>query len=145
MRPYVVARQVDGSKVTVTTPQAARQVVSPESAAAVTDMLVYAVGAVADIVSIPGYAVAGKSGTSEVYTSSGGVDPNETVASFAGYAPADDPRFAILVVLDRPQVEHYGTQAAGPVFREIAQEALNLMGVPPDAVRTLSGGPPDVR
>jgi cell division protein FtsI/penicillin-binding protein 2 len=136
MRPYVVARQVDGSQVTEVSPQVLRQVVSSEAASEVTDILVYAAETVADIVGVSGYSVAGKSGTSEVYTSSGGVDPNETVASFAGYAPADDPRFAILVVLDRPQLEHYGTRAAGPVFQEIAEEMLSLMGVPPDNVRT---------
>jgi cell division protein FtsI/penicillin-binding protein 2 len=138
MQPHIVSRKVDGSKVTVVEPQVLRQVVSPEAAAAVTDMLVYAVETVSDIVGVPGYRVAGKSGTSEVYTSSGTVDPNETVASFCGYAPADDPRLAVLVVLDRPQLEHYGTRAAGPVFQQIVEGSLSLLGVPPDSVRSAS-------
>jgi len=138
MQPYIVSRKVDGSKVTLVEPQVVRQVVSPEAAAEVTDMLVYGVETVSAVVGVPGYRVAGKSGTSEVYTSSGTVDPTETVASFCGWAPADDPRLTVLVVLDRPQLEHYGTQAAGPVFQQIAEGTLTLLGVPPDSVRSAS-------
>jgi len=73
-----------------------------------------------------------------MYTSSGTVDPNETVASFCGWAPADDPRLTVLVVLEHPQLEHYGTRAAGPVFQEIVEGTLRLLGVPPDSVRSAS-------
>jgi cell division protein FtsI (penicillin-binding protein 3) len=135
MRPYVVARAVDGSKISETSPRALRQAVSPEAAAEVTDMLVRAVNDVQKTVVIPGYSIAAKSGTSQVYKPSGGYDPDAVIASFAGYAPADDPRFAILVVLDHPQTEQWGSRAAGPVFREIAEQLLPLLGVPPDSVR----------
>jgi cell division protein FtsI/penicillin-binding protein 2 len=135
MRPYVVARIVDGAKITETVPKVLRQTVSPEAAAEVTGMLVRAVEDVQKTVAIAGYSIAGKSGTSQVYTPSGGYDPNATVASFAGYAPADDAKFAILVVLDHPQKEQWGSRAAGPVFREIAQQLLTLLAVPPDSVR----------
>jgi cell division protein FtsI/penicillin-binding protein 2 len=135
MRPYVVARMVDGTTVTDTVPKVIRQAVSPEAAAETTKMLVRAVEHVRETVAIDGYSIAGKSGTSEISVASGGYDPNEVTASFAGWAPADDPRFAILVVLERPQKEHWGTQAAGPVFREIALHLLPLLGVPPDSVR----------
>jgi len=138
MRPYIVTRMVDGATLTETTPRMLRQVVSPEAAQQTTEMLVHAVDnvdAVHQAVAISGYSIAGKSGTSQVYTPSGGYDPQETIASFAGFAPADDPRFAILVVLDRPQKEQWGTQAAGPVFREIALQLLTLLAVPPDSVR----------
>ena len=138
MKPYIVSRKVDGSKVTVIEPQVVRQVVSAEAAAEVTDMLVYAVQTVSDMVGVPGYRVAGKSGTSEVYTSSGTVDPNETVASFCGWAPANDPRLTVLVVLEHPQLQHYGTQAAGPVFRQIVEGSLSLLAIPPDSVRSAS-------
>lgn len=135
MRPYIVGRKVAGGNVTVVSPQMVRRVVSPEAAAQVTDMLVYAVDRVQTVAAIPGYRVAAKSGTSQVYAETGGYDPKETVASFAGYAPADDPRFAVLVVLDRPQKEQWGSRAAGPVFREIAQQLFTLLAIPPDNVR----------
>jgi len=134
MRPYVVDRIVDGETVTNTSPEVVRQVVSPDAAAQMTEMLVYAVDTVLTTAAIPGYKVAGKSGTSQVPTLTG-YDPEETIASFAGYVPAEDPKFAILVVLDRPQKEHWGMTAAAPAFREIAQELLTLFRVPPDSVR----------
>jgi cell division protein FtsI/penicillin-binding protein 2 len=135
MRPYIVGRIVDGGTVTSISPEVVRQAVSAETAAQVTEMLVYAVDTVLDTAAIPGYRVAGKSGTSEIPTLTG-YDPEETIASFAGYVPADDPRFAILVVLERPQKEHFGLAAAAPAFREIGQRLLTLMAVPADGVRT---------
>jgi cell division protein FtsI (penicillin-binding protein 3) len=135
MRPYIVERIVDGETVTHIAPEVVRQAVSPETAAQVTEMLVHAVDTVLTAAAIPGYRVAGKSGTSEIPTLTG-YDPEETIASFAGYVPADDPRFAILVVLERPQKEHFGLAAAAPAFREIGQRLLRLMAVPADGVRT---------
>jgi len=135
MRPHIVDRIVDGEMVTNISPKVIRQVISPEAAAQVTEMLVYAVDTVLTTAAVPGYKVAGKSGTSEVPTLTG-YDPEETIASFAGYVPADDPQLAILVVLDRPQKEHWGLTAAAPAFREIAQRLLTLLAVPPDSGRT---------
>jgi cell division protein FtsI/penicillin-binding protein 2 len=134
MHPYVVGRIVAGNSIQDIGPRTMRPVVSPEAAAQVTDMLVYAVDHVQQAAAIPGYRVAGKSGTSEVWES-GAYSAKETVASFAGYVPADDPRFSILVVLDHPQKEQWGVRAAAPAFREIALKLLQLMGVPPDSVR----------
>lgn len=135
MRPHIVDRIVDGEMVTNISPKVIRQVISPEAAAQVTEMLVYAVDTVLTKAAVPGYKVAGKSGTSQVPTLTG-YDPEETIASFAGYVPADDPQLAILVVLDRPQKEHWGLTAAAPAFREIAQRLLTLLAVPPDSGRT---------
>jgi len=135
MRPHIVGRIVDGEMVTNISPKVIRQVISPEAAAQVTKMLVYAVDTVLSTAAVPGYKVAGKSGTSQVPTLTG-YDPEETISSFAGYVPADDPHLAILVVLDRPQKEHWGLTAAAPAFREIAQRLLTLFAVPPDSART---------
>ena len=133
MRPYIVARLVDRDKVTETAPVAVRQAVSPEAAAQATEMMVYTVEHAATVAAVRGYRVAGKSGTSEVPVP-GGYDPQETIASFTGFAPADNPRFSILVVLDRPQKEHWGGLVAGPVFQQIAQYLVTALGVPPDNV-----------
>jgi len=134
MRPYIVARIEHGGTMTETVPQAVRQAISPEVAGQVTEMLVYAVDHVLTSAAVPGFRVAGKSGTSEVAVE-GRYDPDETIASFAGYVPADEPRFAILVTLEHPQKEHWGAKAAAPVFGEIAQRLLSLYAVPPDSVR----------
>jgi membrane peptidoglycan carboxypeptidase len=80
--------------------------------------------------SISGYTVAGKTGTSRKAAPQGGYTSG-TMASFVGFAPAQDPRFAAIVVLDEPANE-YGSVAAAPVFSEIVQTALTQYRVPPD-------------
>jgi cell division protein FtsI/penicillin-binding protein 2 len=54
-------------------------------------------------------------------------------ASFIGFAPADDPQIAILVIIDEPQGKYYGGIVAAPVFKQIAQQTLNYLNVPPEA------------
>ncbi len=135
MRPYVVQRVLRrGVVISETVAYEVRRVISPEAAVDTTEMLVYAVEHGITPAIVPGYKVAGKSGTSQVPVP-GGYDPDQTIASFAGYVPADDPRFAILVTLHRPQKEHWGARAAAPVFRQIAEGLLQLYAVPPDSVR----------
>ncbi len=80
--------------------------------------------------SVPGYRVAGKTGTAQK------IDPETRaysdtlfIASFVGYVPADEPRLAILVVLDEPQGEAWGGVVAAPVFRRIAEQVLPYLGV----------------
>lgn len=87
---------------------------------------------------VPGYRVAGKTGTAQI-PGIGGYDPVWTIASFAGYLPADDPRFAILVRLDKPQTSEWGSQVASPVFASVARQLVALIGLPPDSVRLASG------
>ncbi|MEW5720032.1 MAG: penicillin-binding transpeptidase domain-containing protein, partial [Chloroflexota bacterium] len=65
-------------------------------------------------------------------------DPRWTIASFAGYLPTDDPRFAILVKLDKPQTSEWGSQVASPVFASVAKQLVTLVGLPPDSARTAS-------
>ena len=134
MRPYIVQRQIADQMVTETVPQEVRRVVSREAASDVTEMLVYAVDIALNTAAIQGYRVAGKSGTSQV-SAPGGYDPEKTIPSFAGYVPADDPAFAILVALYETRGQHWGMWAAAPVFREIARRLLKLYAVPSYDVR----------
>jgi len=76
---------------------------------------------------IPGYAVAGKTGTARLAP----YETEEYNASFAGFAPADDPRLAAIVVMDAPQGSIYGADAAAPVFQQIMRFALTYERVPP--------------
>ncbi len=109
---------------------AGRRVVSASTAAQMTSMLTQVVsngtGACA---AIPGYTVAGKTGTSRKPSDSGGYT-DKYMASFIGYAPAEAPRIAAIIVLDEP-VPIYGGRAAAPVFSEVAGAALRLLRVPP--------------
>jgi cell division protein FtsI (penicillin-binding protein 3) len=111
-------------------PPARRRVVSERTAAQVTDMLVRVVRRGTGLAArIPGYRVAGKTGTAQKPLPGGGYG-DSYVASFAGYAPASRPEVAVLVVLDDPE-PIWGGETAAPTFRTIMEFALRRMGVPP--------------
>lgn len=82
---------------------------------------------------IPGYRVAGKTGTAQVVPEGEvGYSDSHFIASFAGWAPARDPKLVVVVVIDRPRLPHYhGGQVAAPAFRAITERALLYLGVPP--------------
>jgi stage V sporulation protein D (sporulation-specific penicillin-binding protein) len=80
---------------------------------------------------IPGRLVAGKTGTAQKPTPEAGFRSGKYIASFAGFAPADDPRLAVLVIVDEPRNGHYGGVLAAPAFRAICQRALTHLRVPP--------------
>jgi cell division protein FtsI (penicillin-binding protein 3) len=86
---------------------------------------------------IPGYQVAGKTGTTRKIGEGGYVD-NRHIALFAGFAPASNPRVAIIVIIDEPsQGEYYGGLVAAPVFSKVMSGSLRLLNVPPDDVAAL--------
>ena len=132
MRPYVVDQIVqDGQVVWQAQPQVVRQVIAPQVAAELTDMLVNALPQETPLGVVPHYTAAGKTGTAQVVVN-GQYDDNTVIASFAGYLPANDPRFVVLVKLDRPQREAWGSRSAAPVWRNLASELCAYLGVPPD-------------
>ena len=138
LQPYVVAA-VDGpAGRRVFHPAIVRQVIRGETARKLGRMLQATVDYSEDgklrLSRVPGYRVAGKTGTAEVPTGRG-YDPRATVASFAGYAPAEDPRFVVLVKIDGPRDGAWGETAAAPVFRRIAQRLLVYYRVPPSGDR----------
>ena len=99
--------------------------------AAMREMLegVLAAGGTASEVSVPGYTLAGKTGTAEV-AEDGGYSSTKYVASFIGFAPAQDPRLLVAVIVDQPQGDIYGGSVAAPAFGKIAAFALPYLGVP---------------
>ena len=129
MQPYIVSKIVsqDGETVTQTEPKVVRQVISADTSREASAILETVVssgtgkpGAVA------GYRVAGKTGTAEKVSETGGYS-TERVVSFVGYAPADDPKIACLVIVDEPTDAHGGS-TAGPVFRQIMEDVLRYLG-----------------
>ncbi len=108
-----------------------RRVIGADVAAEVRTMLegVLAPGGTASEVSVPGYTLAGKTGTSQV-AENGTYSETKYVASFIGFAPAQDPRLLVAVIVDQPQGEIYGGSVAAPAFGEIAAFALPYLGVP---------------
>jgi stage V sporulation protein D (sporulation-specific penicillin-binding protein) len=82
---------------------------------------------------IPGRSVAGKTGTAQKPTPEAGFKSGKYIGSFAGFAPAEDPRIAVIVVVDEPRNGYYGAVVAAPAFKAICERALTYLRVPPDA------------
>jgi len=109
-------------------------VISKQTSAQLRDMLkgVLAPGGTASEVSVPGYTLAGKTGTAQVAVN-GGYSDTQFVASFVGFAPADNPRLLAAVVVDEPSLgSYYGGTVAAPAFGEIAKFALPYLKIPAD-------------
>ncbi len=133
MTPYVVAEQLDsaGNVLKATTPTVRRQVISKDTASRVSAMLAAAVnGGGSRNAYVAGYRVAGKTGTSDKTETAH--TENNVWASFAGFAPADDPQVAILVVLDEPHSPiRYGGTISAPVAQKILADTLPYLGIEP--------------
>lgn len=131
LRPYFVKeiRDANGRLVQKTEPQVLGNPVSPQTAAAVSELLrSVVVNGNGNRAEISGYFVAGKTGTAEVPEVGGYGD--DIIASFVGFAPVDDPALAILVILYKPKVESaFGGVLAAPVFKEIMEESLEYLGI----------------
>jgi cell division protein FtsI (penicillin-binding protein 3) len=136
MRADLVKRVVDlyGETVESREPRAVRRVMSPEVAGQVRDMMIGVTdedGTGSESV-VPGFAVAGKTGTAQkVDPVTGGYSADKRVSSFVGFVPARNPRLVILVVVDEPQGKTYGGLVAGPVFARIAEQSLRYLHVEP--------------
>ncbi|MGJ9412007.1 peptidoglycan D,D-transpeptidase FtsI family protein [Aeromicrobium sp. CF4.19] len=123
----------DGEKTPAKEPES-RRVVSKEAASMVTRMMeaVTADDGTAPAAQIPGYRVAGKTGTAwRVNPETGTYVRGQNTVSFVGFAPADEPRFVTYVVLDKPHSDAGGGSTAAPVFHDIMSMALERFGVPP--------------
>jgi cell division protein FtsI (penicillin-binding protein 3) len=137
-RAYLVFAR-DGDLIPVmltraeTPPLAGKPVFSAQTAREVRTMLEMAVqpGGTAPKAQIPGYRVAGKTGTA--HKLEGGAYANKYVAAFVGFAPASDPRLIVAVMIDEPSGEqYYGGDVAAPVFSQVMAGALRTLGVPQD-------------
>ncbi len=126
--------EFEGEEVFKSQPTVIRQVIGPGIAGRVKAILravvVKGTGKPADV---PGYSIAGKTGTSEkIDPRTGKYQKGKSVASFAGFFPVPEPQYTILVVLDNPKGRTYGGETAAPAFREIAGKIINLKGLKPD-------------
>jgi cell division protein FtsI/penicillin-binding protein 2 len=108
------------------------RVISADTASKVRTMLegVVEAGGTASEVEVPGYQLAGKTGTAEKAIE-GGYSETDYVASFVGFAPASRPELLVAVLVDTPLYENSGGEVAAPVFGEIAEFALPYLGIPP--------------
>ncbi len=131
MSPHVVARKITADQVVELHPRAIRRTISSQTAQTLTSILVRAVDEYMPQAKVPGYSIAGKTGTAEIPLG-GTYHPTDYIASFVGYGPASNPQLVILVKLDRPQVQRSGGVAAAPVFQRIASRLFKYLAIPPD-------------
>ena len=111
-----------------------RRVITAKTATAVSRMLegVLAPGGTGSEAIVPGYKLAGKTGTAQKPDKSGGYSKNKFVASFVGFAPARNPRLLVAVMVDEPKGDIYGGSVAAPAFQKIVSFALPYLGIPPN-------------
>ena len=149
MTPYVVSKvlDADGNVISATEPKVKRQIISAETSERICKIL-------GDIVNgggsknayVAGYRVAGKTGTSEKRTTA---NEDDVIASFSGFAPADNPQVAVLVLLDDPQTDvRYGGTLSAPVAQKIFEAIMPHLGIEPsytnEELSTLSRPVPSV-
>ncbi|MBC7877220.1 MAG: penicillin-binding protein 2 [Anaerolineales bacterium] len=132
--PHVLYAMVrDGRQYNVPA-QFAGSPISEQTAHTLSEMLAISLESEGSLALLPGYRVAGKTGTAEIPVN-GFYDSTQTNASFIGWGPVDDPQFMIYVWLERPESSIWGSETAAPVFAEVAEQAVILLDIPPDSIR----------
>lgn len=134
MQPYVVQEIRDSSGVQRHEPTVLSQPISADTAHVMTNMAVNAVAQEVPEAQLPGYTVAGKTGTAQIYEN-GMYNPVDIIGSFIGWLPADDPEIIVLVKLDRPTSAPWGSMTAAPTFAKLAAELVVALNIPPDEIR----------
>lgn len=141
MEPRLIRAVVDNGRVATLEPAPAGQPIRPSTARIMQSMLAEAVEIGMKRAQIDGYRVGGKTGTAQVPIP-GGYHPNDTIASFIGYVPADDPTVLILVKLDKPKGEYqWGSSSAAPTFQRLAKRILTYQNIPIDRLRMVRSAP----
>lgn len=132
--PHVLYAMVsEGRQVNIRLDPAGRPI-REETARTLSEMLAISLENEASLALVPGYRIAGKTGTAEIPVD--GVYHNEiTNVSFVGWGPVDDPQFIIYVWLERPSASIWANDTAAPLFAEVAWKTVTLLGIPPDAIR----------
>jgi len=132
MEPKVVKEIIDSSgKITTILPKKIKQVISKKAAEEVTEMMVASVEeGEAKFAKPLGYRIAGKTGTAQIPVE-GHYDATKTIASFVGFAPADNPKFVMLVTLREPSSSQWGSETAAPLFFNIAKDLFLYYGISP--------------
>ncbi|MBI4843327.1 MAG: penicillin-binding protein 2 [Nitrospirae bacterium] len=135
MKPYVVSEIISdtGESIKRNTPVAAERVMSARTAKVITDILkgVTETGGTGKNAEVAGNLVAGKTGTAQkIDPNTGLYSKNKFISSFVGFAPADDPELALIVVVYEPKGATYGGVVAAPVFRRIVENAFAYLNIP---------------
>jgi cell division protein FtsI (penicillin-binding protein 3) len=136
MEPHIVSQIKDNGSIYTISPKVVGEPIKKAAAEAVKEMMVQAVDKgeaqyYKKFEGVGSFKIAGKTGTAQIPVA-GHYDPNKTIASFVGFAPADNPKFVMLVRYDQPSSSIYGADTAAPTFFAIAKELFNYYGIAPD-------------
>lgn len=135
LKPYIVDHVVlpNGEVIRQGKKQVVRRVISEEVASEMRTMMEKVVSeGGGKTARIPGYKIAGKTGTAEKLSEYGGYAAGVYIASFVGFVPSDHPQYAMIIMLDSPQGAFYGSQVSAPVFRDTLQQILVAQGIQPN-------------
>lgn len=133
LKPYLVEKKVFADGKEEITQVQVKEVISPETAAYLSAMMVSVVkNGHAKRAQIPGYFIAGKTGTAQIPNVGSLGYSNDTIHSFVGFFPAFDSRFLIFVKLDKPKGVQFAESSAAPAFKELAQYIIDYYEIPPD-------------
>ncbi len=132
--PHILHAYIQNGQQYTTTPQIVGMPISENTAHTLTQMLSTSLEEEASKALVEGYKVAGKTGTAEIAVN-GQYSSNATNASFVGWGPVDDPQFLVYVWLEKPKSSIWGSVVAAPVFRDVVEELVVLMNIPPDDLR----------
>ena len=113
--------------------------ISSATAQTLSGMLVNSLENESSLALVPGYRLAGKTGTASIPTPDG-YSSFRTNASFIGWGPVDDPKFIVYIWLQEPTASIWGSETAAPVFKQVVQKVVVLMGIPPDNIRLSISG-----
>lgn len=131
MEPHVVNKISDSEKTMEIKPKIIRQPITETTSKVMTELMVSATKYGEAKWAVPkGYRIAGKTGTAQIPIA-GHYDSQKTIASFVGFAPADDPKFVMLVSLTEPTSSPWGSETAAPLWFDIAKEILKIYGILP--------------
>jgi cell division protein FtsI/penicillin-binding protein 2 len=131
VQPHIVRQVVGPQGVFAPKTTVLGQPISTDTARLLTEMLAISLEGETAHASLPGYRIAGKTGTAQI-AGEYGYDPRWTIASFIGWGPVPNPRFMILVKLDKPESSPWGSVVAAPVFQQLAERVVVLLNIPPD-------------
>ena len=142
MAPHVVRSIISNGRQYDLPPQRVSKPISAETARTLTNMLSVSLQEETSLAHVPGYLLAGKTGTAEIPLNPDdpyfGIQAYRSVgsnASFVGWGPVDDPKFLVYVWLEEPGTSPWGSVVAAPVFADVVKELVVLMDIPPDDVR----------
>ena len=133
--PHLLYGMVSNGHQYNTPPQTLGSPISPQTARTVSEMMAEGMENGKSVAMVDGYRIAGKTGTAQIPGPNGLYDPNNTNASFIGWGPVDDPKFLVFVWLEKPTSSSWASFVASPVFHNVVEKLVVLMGIPPDDIR----------